>query len=630
MTALEILKKYWQHDSFRQSQAAIIDAVLSDNNVVTILPTGAGKSVCYQVPAMLKDGVCIVISPLIALMQDQVSSLIKKGIKAIAISSKLREHELVIAFDNMLYGNVKFVYLSPEKLKSEFIQQKIKQLKVSLIAIDEAHCISQWGHDFRPSYLEVDILNELQPNTPIIALTATATNKVSDDIINLLNLNNPIVFKETIQRKNLAYQVFETENIYYKLQRILTKNNYPTIIYVNTRKKTKVVSDYLNNIGFKCGFYHGALSDNQKEMAFNNWMTEKTKIIVATNAFGMGIDKNNVKVVVHIEIPNSIENYMQEAGRAGRSGNKSFSVLLYNDATIYQYKNTVKKNNIDIDEVKKIYKHLNRHLFVSKGELSLTNYTFNLQDFCTKYKLNSYKTYAIIKVLEKEEVLIYNQSFNTSSTLIFKCENRQVLAYINSHINDRTLIQLLLRSYGGVFENKIRIDEAYLAKKLSKTKHSIISQLKNIEKNGIIEYDFQSNVSDIQFLVMREDNITINRISKSIKQRNKIKADKADAILNYIENDTICRNKQLLAYFNEKANANCMICDVCIAAKSKKNDLSIIASKILHLLDSKATLSSKEIVNLLQYTRKDVINTLQFLLEQNKIILTNTNSYKIK
>ena len=270
MSPLEVLQKYWKHNSFRQSQEEIINSVLDKNDVVALLPTGAGKSVCYQIPALVNNGVCIVISPLIALMQDQVNSLTKKGIKAIAITSKLSQNDIIIAFDNMIYGNTKFVYLSPEKLQSEFIQQKIKQLNVNLIAIDEAHCISEWGHDFRPSYLEINTLKELQPNVPFIALTATATERVLNDITKLLKLENAVLFKETFQRKNLAYQVFETDDIYHKVRRILNKNNSPTIIYVSTRKETKVVSDYLNSIGFKSSFYHGGLSSNFKYSSYRN------------------------------------------------------------------------------------------------------------------------------------------------------------------------------------------------------------------------------------------------------------------------------------------------------------------------------------------------------------------------
>ena len=629
MKALEILQKYWKHNSFRESQEDIINTVLENKDVIALLPTGGGKSACYQIPTLLNKGICIVISPLIALMQDQVNSLNDKGLKAIAMTSKLSDNDIIIAFDNMLYGNIKFLYLSPEKLQSEFIQQKIKQLNVNLIAIDEAHCISEWGHDFRPSYLQINILRELHPKTPFIALTATATDKVIDDIKSLLFLKKPIIFKETFSRKNLAYQIFKTENIYYKLKQILTKNNSPTIIYTSTRKKTKVVSDYLNSIGFNSTFYHGGLTVKNKELAFNNWISEKSKIIVATNAFGMGIDKSNVKIVIHIDIPNSIENYVQEAGRAGRNGQKSFSVILYNESTINDFNKRVDANVINIDFIKKIYKYLNQHLFISKGEQPLNKFKFNLQDFCAKYKLNIIKTYNAIKILDKEGVLFYEQNYNKISMIKFKTNNEQVLNYTNRYPKNKELIQFLLRTYGGIFESRIPINETYIARKLHKLKKEIIIQLRQIERDFIIEYMYQSNNTEITFLVMREDNITINNISKSIKQRNLIKKNKATSIISYINNNDSCRNIQLLSYFNEKSDINCGICDICINRKNKGNfDFKNTADKILLILNNHKGLSSKEIVNLLHLNEVEILKTIQLLLEKNKISLTKTNSYK--
>ncbi len=628
MKPLEILQQYWKHTSFRKSQEDIINSVLENKHVLALLPTGGGKSVCYQVPSLVKKGVCIVISPLIALMHDQVNSLVEKGIKAIAITSQLSENDIITAFDNIQFGNVKFVYLSPEKLQSDLIQQKIKQLDVNLIAIDEAHCISQWGHDFRPSYLQINILKELQPNTPFIALTATATEKVTKDIIELLTLDNPIIYKETFHRENLAYQVFETEDIYHKIIRILTKTNAPTIIYTSTRNKTKKVSDYLNTIGYKSTFYHGGLSSKNKEVAFQSWISEKTKIIVATNAFGMGIDKNNVKVVIHIDIPSSLENYVQEAGRAGRNGLKAFSVLLYNNATIHEFNQRINNSITEIDFIKEIYLKLNQHLFISKGELPLEKFTFNLQDFCAKYRINIFKTYNAIQLLEKEGVLVYEQNFNKVSLIKFKADNNQVLNYTQNHPKHKELIQLLLRTYGGIFENRIPINETYIAKKLHRLKKEVIAQLKQIEKDYIIEYMYQSNHTEIQFLVMREDQITINHISKNILQRNKIKLDKANAVLNFIDDDTICRNKQLLTYFNENTKTDCGICDVCLRKKKQKIDLKVVTEKILSLLESKSELSSKEMLVLLRIEQKAIIQTIQLLLEKNKIVLTQNNSYK--
>ncbi len=628
MNALEILQKYWKHKNFRNSQEDIINTVIKGNDVIALLPTGGGKSICYQIPALLSDGICIVISPLIALMQDQVNNLISKEIKAIAITSKLNENEIIIAFDNLRYGNYKFLYLSPEKLQSEFIQNKIKQLHVNLIAVDEAHCISEWGHDFRPSYLQLAILRTLHPKTNFIALTATATTKVIKDIVIHLQLKNNKLYKETFNRSNLAYQVFETEDILFKLKQILTKINEPIIIYTSTQKQTKAISDYLTSIHFKSSYYHGGLSTKNKEIAFKNWMTEKTRIMVATNAFGMGIDKQNVKVVIHIDIPNSIENYMQEAGRAGRSGKKSFSVILFNKATIDIFEKKIAKNLIGINDVKQIYKLLNQHLHIAKGELSLKQYAFNLEQFCVKYQLNSTRTFNAINLLEKEGVLVVEQNYNRKSVIQFIGGNKTVLNYIKRHAKSKDLIQLILRSYGGVFENRTTINETYLASKLNTTKFNVKRQLQQLNKDKIIFYTHQSNDTNLLFLVMREDAITINNISKNIIQRNKTKQQKATDILQYIQNNTQCRNKQLLTYFEETKLKNCAICDVCLENKKTIPNLKNLAEKVLYIFNKNSELSSKEIVILLDENESDIIQTLQLLLEKKKLYLTQTNNYK--
>ena len=628
LTALALLQKYWKHQKFRKSQEDIINHVINGKDVLALLPTGGGKSVCYQIPTLLTEGICIVVSPLIALMQDQVDSLVRKGIKAIAVTSKLTESEIVIAFDNLRYGNIKFLYLSPEKLQSDFIQDKIKQLKVNLIAIDEAHCISEWGHDFRPSYLQINSLKEILPNTPIIALTATATDEVVKDIVNLVPLNNPQIFKETFHRENLAYQVFETEDIYHQLKRILNKIKEPSIIYVSSRKKTKAISDYLNKLGYKSTYYHGGLSNSFKEKSFKKWMNEELTTMVATNAFGMGIDKDNVKAVIHIDVPNSVENYVQEAGRAGRNGKKAFSVILYNNATLHEFNKKIKHSITEIEYLKKIYNHLNQFFYISKGELLEQPFTFNLQDFCAQYKLNIFNAYNAILLLEKEGVLLYEHQYNKQSALLFKVSNEQVLNYTKEHAKYRNLIQVLLRSYGGIFENSVLINESFLAEKLNTTKKHIIASLHQMENDHIIQYLQQTQNTSIQFLVMREDQITINRISKNILQRNNIKKNKAEKMVAYIQNDKICRNSQLLSYFNEQTSKKCGVCDVCLKEKSATNNTYQISIKILKLLEGQSELSSKEMILLLKITKEKLIDALQILLEKNSIKLTTTNKYK--
>jgi ATP-dependent DNA helicase RecQ len=354
----KILEEYWGFTSFRASQKEIITNVLENIDSIALLPTGGGKSICFQVPALVKEGVCIVISPLIALMQDQVENLKKRDIKAITIPSGSNQNEIITLFDQVKFGKVKFLYISPERLQARLIQQKIKELNVNLIAIDEAHCISEWGHDFRPSYRNIKILKEILPEVPFIALTATANNKVLKDIANNLQLSNHILFKKSFFRENLAYQVFKIEDKLERLLQIFTKTKVPAIIYVNSRKKTAEIANFLNANAFKSTFYHAGLTVVEKETAFSDWMTEKKPIIVATNAFGMGIDKPNVGLVIHYNLPSSIENYVQETGRAGRNENKSFGVLLYNENDIFLQKQQTENSIPSIIEIKEVHKKL--------------------------------------------------------------------------------------------------------------------------------------------------------------------------------------------------------------------------------------------------------------------------------
>ncbi len=630
MTAKEVLQKYWQYDAFRKPQEEIIQAVLNQKNVLALLPTGGGKSLCYQIPGLLQKGVCIVVSPLIALMQDQVLSLEKKGIKAIAITSKLSEKEIVTAFDNMLYGNIKFLYLSPEKLQSTFIQSKIKQLQINLIAVDEAHCISEWGHDFRSSYLKINILKDLLPTVNIIALTATATKIVEQDIIHYLDLKQVQVFKESFVRSNLAYQVYKTEAVSFKVKQMLKKIQKPTILYVYTRKQTKEWSDYLNQQNFAATYYHGGMTSNEKELSYTNWISEKTPIMVATNAFGMGIDKGNVKLVVHLSIPRSIENYMQEAGRAGRDGTKSFAVLLYNDATIHSFTQQIDKSIISISFLKEVYFYLNQHFRVANGEMPEQRFVLDLPFFCMKYHLDVVQTYNAIMMLDREGVLQFETDFQIQSTVQFICSNRELLRYEEDKFQLKDLIHSLLRLYGGIFDNSIFIDEYILAKKLQVSKQKIVQLLQVLKEDHIINYHKKNTVSAITFLVMREDDRVINRISKSVHKRNALKLEKKETILHYIQNETVCRSIQLLQYFDEQKNEKCGYCDVCLQEKKVKPNFNKIQNAVLTLLQDKGSLNAKEIILELLYYEQDIIETIQFLLENDKIILNKKNQYAKK
>ena len=545
----QILQKYWGHSSFRDSQEDIIKAVLNKKDVVTILPTGGGKSVCYQVPGLILEGVCLVISPLISLMNDQTEQLRNNGIKALTIKSKATTDEIVSLFDNLKFGQYKFLYLSPERLQSDLIIQKIKEININLIAVDEAHCISEWGHDFRPSYRLIHKVRDVLPTINMIALTATATKKVVNDIIENLNLSDTSIFKKSFYRKNLAYQIIKNENKLGKLEQIFKKNPFPTIIYVNSRKKTEDISNFINAKGYLSTFYHGGMTTESKTKAFNSWMKEDRLIMVATNAFGMGIDKPNVKVVIHLDLPASIENYVQEAGRAGRNGEKSFSVVLQNENDINSFKKNTLETIPTINEIKKVHRKLYQYFQIALGELPEVSFDFNFLKFCQTYKLSHKKTAAIFQILKKNSIIEINSTFSQKSTVIFILSSKQLIRQTFNNKLTRKLIDFILRSHGGVFQKEVKINEFDIAKRMQINSLTVRELLNRLDHLNIINYKEASSNEEFTFLTPREDDKTINRISKSIEKYLNQQQQKSEELIYFIKNNTTCRCVQLSALF---------------------------------------------------------------------------------
>lgn len=623
-----ILEKYWGYSSFRKPQKEIINTVLEGNDTIALLPTGGGKSICFQVSALAKEGVCIVISPLIALMQDQVNSLKKLNIKATTIASGTSQDEIISLFDNIKYGHYKFLYISPERLQSDFIQQKIKELNVSLVAIDEAHCISEWGNDFRPSYRKIKILKELSPSAPFIALTATANKKVLEDIAINLELKKPIIFKKSFFRENLAYQVFKIEDKLERLIQIFTKTKVPAIVYVNTRKKTVEIANFLQANKFNASYYHGGLSSKEKDLAFKNWLSEKKPIIVTTNAFGMGIDKANVGLVIHYNMPQSLENYVQETGRAGRNNKKSFGVLLYNDNDIRLFKEQLQNATPSLNTIKEIHKKLYQHFQIANGELLESSFDFNFLEFCRKYNFSIQKTETVLKILNNYGIIALDNSFNKKAKIRVVANHKVILNYPQSQSEIKNFLNILLRTYGGLFENEVKIDPFFIGKKAGITSQKVHQLLEQLQNQQLIEYTPIATDTSIYFLIPREDDKTINRFGREIKQFLKQKEQKAIDLLSYVKNNTTCKSIQLLSYFNEKSTHNCGICSVCI--QKKKKNTKNLAFLILQLLQEKDNLTSKEIGNRLNFSEEDLLHHLQSLLIEDKIYINNQNKYKIK
>ncbi|WP_337967180.1 ATP-dependent DNA helicase RecQ [uncultured Flavobacterium sp.] len=627
--AQEILLKYWKHDSFRPLQQEIIDSVLSGQDTFALLPTGGGKSICFQVPAMMQEGICLVVSPLVALMKDQVANLQKREIKAIALTGGIHTEEIIDLLDNCQYGNFKFLYLSPERLQSDWILERIKNLPINLIAIDEAHCVSQWGHDFRPAYLKISELKKFFPKIPFLALTATATPRVIEDIKTELGLKDPILFQQSFERKNIAYMVFEVEDKLYRTEQILKKNPQPSIIYVRNRKSCLNMSTQLQSLGFKATYYHGGLSAKEKDKNMQLWMSEQAQVIVATNAFGMGIDKDNVKTVIHTQLPENIENYYQESGRAGRNGEKAFSVLLYNNSDANQTEQQFLSVLPDKKFLKLMYVKLCNYFQIAYGEGLDDSFSFKLNHFCHKYDFPTLKTYNALQFLNQQGIITMSQEFSEKITLQFLIESKEVLRYMSLNPNDEEIILAIVRTYPGVYEMKTPFNLSLIAKKSQHTEEQVSAVLEKLKEKEIIDYKSKNNDATILFNEVREDDLTINRVAKYLEKQNQLKEEQLLSVLHYIKENKTCKNRLVLDYFGEETNSNCGVCSYCITQKGKITEADSIADKILHLLKS-AALTSREIQTQIKLDANDVVVVLQELLENNYITIQPNNKYTLK
>ena len=627
-TALAILQKYWKHDQFRSLQNEIIDSVVSGKDTLAILPTGGGKSICFQVPALMKDGICLVISPLVALMKDQVANLQARNIKAIALTGGIRSEEMIDLLDNCQFGNYKFLYLSPERLQSDWILDRIKNLPINLIAIDEAHCVSQWGHDFRPAYLKISELKKHFQKVPFLALTATATPRVKEDIIAETALQNPQIFQKSFARDNIAYMVIEAEDKLYKIEQVLKKNPQPSIIYVRNRRSCMDLSNQLNTIGFKATYYHGGLSPKEKDKNMALWMQEEAQVIVATNAFGMGIDKANVKTVIHIQLPDNIENYYQESGRAGRNGEKAFAILLTSPSDTLQAENQFLSNLPDKAFLNSIYIKLCNYFQIAYGEGINEQFAFNLNHFCLKYNFPTLKTYNAIQFLDRQGIISLSQEFSEKIKLQFLIPSKEVLRYISLNPNDEEIMLTMLRAYPGIYEMQTAFNLDFIAKKSNHTSIEVQTVLQKLKEKNIIEYQAKNNDASLLFNEIREDERTINRVAKYLERQNQLKKEQLQSVIHYINEKQICKNRLILDYFGEKTATDCGICSYCIGKKKKVKNTSSLAATILSLLQTEE-LNSREIQERTQTDTETVIEILQQLLEQEQIVIKANNKYTI-
>ena len=621
-----ILQKYWGHNSFRGSQEDIIDTVISGHDVLALMPTGGGKSICYQVPGLMLPGICIVVSPLVALIQDQVRQLKEKGIKAIALTGGIPFSELNDLLDNCIYGNYQFLYLSPERLQQEIVQNRIHEMNINLIAIDEAHCISQWGNDFRPAYLECAVLRELAPGAPIIALTATATPRVVDDVLENLQMNQAQIYKDSFSRDNISFRVKKTEDQNYQLKRILEQVSGSSIVYVRSRKMTISLSAFLHKFGVSSTFFHGGIPKEEKTKKLNQWLSGEVQCIVATNAFGMGVDKANVRCVVHYQIPDSLESYFQEAGRAGRDGETAEAVLIVNQEDASRAEQQFIASLPDVPFVKDLYLKLNNYFQISFGESISEPLVFKFNNFCDRYGLNPNLTYNGLRILDQNSILSLSENFSEKVSLQFVASRNGIFQYLSANESDAPIIQTILRTYGGITDYDTKINLGLIAKKTGKPELVIKKVLERLQLDGVANYECVESDLEIQFLVPREDDRAINPIAANIQELNKVKQDNLAAMLAYVNNTKRCRSNFILSYFGESPKNDCGTCDICI--KDHSNPTKKLKELILDTLRAEP-MSSRQLENELTITAGPLLASLKELLEEERIRMNSKNEYEI-
>ncbi|MDZ7899882.1 MAG: ATP-dependent DNA helicase RecQ [Arcicella sp.] len=572
MQPQQILKQYWNYDHFRPLQAEIIQSILEGRDTLALMPTGGGKSLCFQVPALMSEGICVVVSPLIALMQDQVEQLKRRGIAAVGVFSGMHKNQIDIALDNCIYGDTKFLYVSPERLQTKLFIERAKQMKINLLAIDEAHCISQWGYDFRPPYMKIAEFRAMLPKVPIIALTATATEEVRADILGRLEMVNPQVFQQSFARANLSYSAFKEDDKERRLMKILQNVQGSGVVYVRNRRRTQEVSDMLNKYNVQSTFYHAGLNTQERAKRQDDWIKNRVRVIVATNAFGMGIDKPDVRTVVHLDLPDTLEAYYQEAGRAGRDGEKAYAVALFNQNDVDVLEKNVLNTYPPIELVRRVYQSLGNLFQLAVGTGEFQSFDFDLLEFQNRFNLPPTDTYFALKILENQGFIQLSEGLKgNSSKVMFLVDNRELYNFQLQNPKYDSFIKLLLRMYGGeLFGTFLNISEANIAKVFLIPVSEVEGILSTLDKFKILVYDRQKDKPYLTFLTPRFDVRELPLQEAEIKQRKERDLQKARAVKHYVEQPNRCRTQLLLEYFNEITDAECGICDNCLKKKNQQ------------------------------------------------------------
>ena len=615
-----LLKKYWGYDDFRGIQREIIESIGSGHDTLGLMPTGGGKSITFQVPALAMEGVCVVITPLIALMKDQVHHLRQRGIMAAAIYSGMQHDDIIRILENCILGSTKLLYVSPERLGSGLFQTKLRHMKVSFITVDEAHCISQWGYDFRPSYLQIAEIRRICPNVPVLALTATATPKVVEDICDKLTLSTPHtfnIFRMSFERKNLTYLVSHAMDKRTELIQLLNGEKGAAIVYVRSRRHAREVAELLTEAGLSATFYHAGLEHAVKDQRQRDWQHDRVRIMVATNAFGMGIDKPDVRIVAHYDCPDSIEAYFQEAGRAGRDGQPSRAILLYNAADEPKLRKRISDTFPEKEYIRKVYNHLAYYYQIATGDGYGVSREFNIDDFCRKFNHFPIRVHAALQILQRAGYIEYTEEQDNQARVRFLVTRDDLYRLRGDSPNEECVIVALLRSYGGLFADYGFIDESMIANQCGMKSHEVYQTLKGLSEKHILHFIPRKQVPYIRYMQRREDSEHVQLSKEVYEERLTQYKERIEAMLRYAKDNSKCRSRQLLEYFGEKDTKDCGQCDVC--HHTSKTDIQQAKQQILTLLSDRQRHHVTELLRL-QLPKEELDKALTYLLQEEYIM----------